>query len=613
VKKHNREQEEAIAHKEGPMMVLAGPGTGKTTVIAGRTEALVRSGVPASSILVVTFTRAAASEMRGRIRASLGSRADGAAIGTFHGIFYGMLKGPYHLQSGSVLGEQDRSALIRKLLASCYPGSLRESELPEAVQKEISRVKGEQIDLSHYYSASLPAETFRKVMRGYENWKKENRKIDFDDIILFCWRMLNRSPGILSFWQKKWRYILVDEFQDISPLQYSIVRMLARPEDNLFIVGDDDQSIYRFRGANPLIMLNFPKDYPDASVEALRLNYRSTPEILAFAGKVIAKNQNRYPKTIEPTRPGGKPVRLHILKNLSEEAAFLSSGIRRRMKEGEDPSGIAVLVRTNSGMRHVIERFISDRVPFRSADVIPCVYDHWAARDLISYLELGSGGRDRSDFLRIMNRPLRYISREALKDPSVSFRNLYRYYSGKDWMQKRIARLENDIRTIGTLSLYGAVCYIRKSVGYDDFIRSWASDHDVPEDVLMSVLDEVADSASNYKTFAEWKTFIAEYRSQLRERRNSREEKGGVMISTLHASKGTEYDTVYLIDVNEGVIPHKKAVLDADLEEERRMFYVGLTRARKELHLTAVKKRYDREAELSLFLDGLIPGRGNPS
>ncbi len=604
MKQPNKEQAEAIRHREGPMLVLAGPGTGKTTVIAGRCAALIGSGVPAGSILVVTFTRAAAAEMRSRIRAVLGERADGAAIGTFHGIFYGMLKKVYRIQSGTVIGAGERRDLIRSLIAQIYPDGLREPDLPEQAGREISLVKTGRIRLSNYYSGALPDEVFRKLAGRYAEELKKRKQIDFDDLILLCWQMLRKYPEILKRWQNKWKYILIDEFQDISPLQYEVMRMLALPENNLFIVGDDDQSIYRFRGANPSIMLNFGKDYPDAGMIALRKNYRSTPEILDFASRVISGNHSRFAKQIEAVRPSGKPVGFRMFRDLFEEADFLSRHIRKKIDCGIDPDRIAVLVRTNAGARHVIERFLSDRIPFRALETIPCIYDHWAAKDILTYLEIANGGMTRANFLRICNRPLRYLSREAFAEREVSFGRLYDFYRGKEWMQKRIARLENDIRTIRHLSPYGAICYIRKSVGYDDYIANYADDHGMPAGALTDVLDEIADSAKSCRYYAEWKTRIEQFRMNLHEMTDTVPEHG-VMISTLHAAKGTEYDLVYLIDVNDEVIPHKKAVLDADIEEERRMFYVGLTRARDELFISAVMNRYGKAAGLSPFLSGI--------
>jgi DNA helicase-2/ATP-dependent DNA helicase PcrA len=601
----NAEQEEAIRHRKGPMLVLAGPGTGKTTIIANRCARLIQGGVRAEQMLVVTFTRAAAAEMRGRIHQTVGSKAAGISIGTFHGIFYGMLRSVYRLGSGTVLSGTERRTLIWNLLRTCYRDAEKEAELSEQVGREISLVKAGQIDPSHYYSTSLPDEIFRRVLSGYQSALRDNKRIDFDDLILYCHRMLQTRPKVRAYWQRKFEYILIDEFQDISPLQYEVIRTLAEPQNNLFIVGDDDQSIYRFRGANPQLMLNFGKDYPDARRVTLRINYRSTPEIVAFSSGIIAENKHRFEKHLRANREKGAPVCLRVFEGLYEEADFLSRSIRARISSGCDPDQIAVLVRTNAGMRHIIERFLSDRVEFRAQETIPCVYDHWAAKDVLAYLELAAGSRRRKDFLRICNRPLRYISRNDLEQNEIAFDDLYSRYCGKEWMQKRIARLENDIVTLSHLAPAGAIGYIRRAIGYEEFLAEYADEHGLEEESLTAVLDELEESARGCRTYFEWKQKIEAYRESIKEQ-GSRAQEHGVTIATMHASKGCEFDIVYLVDLNDTILPHRKAVLAADVEEERRMFYVGLTRARYELNLSAVRRRYGKTLELTPFLEKAV-------
>ncbi|MGN0434982.1 MAG: ATP-dependent helicase, partial [Bilifractor sp.] len=274
---YNSSQLKAIEHGDGPALVLAGPGSGKTAVITGRTVRLIQNGISPSSILVVTFTRAAAAEMKERFLKMTGRSASPVTFGTFHGIFYGILKNTYRISGSNILADARALQLLREILDHTCPDT-QEADLPSSVAREISQVKGSRMDISHFYSGVLPTDAFRKVFRAYENWKRDNRMLDFDDIITRCYELLTTRHDILSLWQQKFRYILVDEFQDISPLQYEIIRLLALPENNLFIVGDDDQSIYRFRGANPDLMLNFPKVYPGCQVIALEENYRSTPE-----------------------------------------------------------------------------------------------------------------------------------------------------------------------------------------------------------------------------------------------------------------------------------------------------------------------------------------------
>lgn len=598
----NEAQQRAVQHRDGPMMVLAGPGSGKTAVVTGRTCRLIEEGISPSSILVVTFTRAAAAEMKERFLRQRGEASTAVTFGTFHGVFFGILRHTYSISGGTVIGEQQKLSLLKELLQQLYPGAEQEADLPSQVGREISQIKGSGLSPDNYYSGVLPQEVFRKVYASYEKWKQENRRMDFDDIIVRCWRLLSGRPELCRAWQNKFRYLLVDEFQDISPMQYKIVKLLAQPRNNLFIVGDDDQSIYRFRGANPELMLRFPKEFPGCQTVTLDRNYRSTPEILETAGKLIAVNRKRFPKTIHAVRGHGEPVRLEIFSNPRKECIHLAREIRREKESGTDFDKIAVLVRTNSGCREAVEQMMAWQIPFSVREMLPCIYDHWIAQTLFAYMSLGAGSRKRTDFLRIYNRPNRYFSRDAFLAPEISFDSLFRYYQDKAWMMKRAAKLEDDIHVLGRLAPYGQVIYIRREIGLDDYVKECAGERGIPEEELLQVLDELSESARNYPTWDAWQKGIEEYREKLQAQGQKGKEASGVCLSTLHAAKGMEYDSVYILDVNEGVIPYHKAVLDADLEEERRMLYVGMTRARLRLHLYAVRERYEKKADLSRFL-----------
>ena len=604
---YNDAQKQAIMHGEGPMLVLAGPGSGKTAVITGRLCNLIKKGISPSSVLVVTFTRAAAAEMKGRFLSQMGISSTQATFGTFHGVFYGILRQTYHISGQNIISEEQKNKLLREMIDRCYDQADRETELPVSVSREISMVKSGRIDLAHFYSAVMPQEIFRKVYREYDAWMRENRKLDFDDIMVWCYRLFRERPDVLKLWQQKFRYILVDEFQDISPLQYDIVKLLAEPEQNLFIVGDDDQSIYRFRGANPEIMLGFPRDYPTAAVVTLETNYRSTPQILSCAGRLIEKNKKRYRKSICAARGSGCPVDVRVFQTVREETSRMASQIREAASAGLPYSKIAVLLRTNTGCRAAVEQLMAWQIPFRAGDAIPCIYDHWISRDVMAYLQIAAGSRKRGSFLQICNRPNRYLSREAFYEPEVSFEHLYQHYEEKEWMWERIEKLEEDLKVLSRLAPFGAVQYIRRGIGYEDYIKEYARSRNIPEAELVQILDELSESARGFSTLAEWQKHMEEYREHLQKQSRREQNIEGVMVSTLHASKGMEYDVVYILDVNEGIIPYHKAVLDADLEEERRMLYVGMTRARKELHLYAVKERYEKKTEVSRYFSDIFP------
>ena len=589
------------------MMVLAGPGSGKTAVITGRTCRLVERGVPAEAILVVTFTKAAAREMKERYLKRMNRPSTRVTFGTFHGVFYGILRNAYRLSGQNILSEEQKLRLLRELVHTYCRDAEEEEELIANLNREIGTVKNNRIELEHFYSTACPEEVFRTIYRTYEKWKRDSRKLDFDDIMVWCYELFRKHPEILALWQKKFQYILIDEFQDINPIQYDIVRMLAKPQDNLFIVGDDDQSIYRFRGARPEIMLHFPEDYPNAETVTLDINYRSSGAIVRQAGKLIANNEKRFPKTIKASHGQGEAVALREYETVKDELQDVTDGIRACVSEGTPYEEIALLFRTNAGSRMAVEQLIADNIPFQMRDRLPNLYDHWISRDILTYLRIGLGSRRRADFLQICNRPNRYLARDAFEAAQVSFEALYEYYEGKDWMCRRIEKLEQDLQLLGRMTPFGAVNYIRFAMGYEEYLKEYASYRRMKPEEFLERLDELQELSRGYRTAEDWFRHIEEYRETLAEEaKKNQQEKSGVTISTLHSVKGLEYDCVYILDVNEGVMPYQKAVLEEDIEEERRMFYVGMTRARKKLTLCSVKERFDKKTEPSRFLEEIL-------
>ncbi len=598
-------QLKAIRHREGPMMVLAGPGSGKTTVITERTRYLVETcHVKASNILVVTFTKAAAREMRERFERLVEGRAGGVSFGTFHSVFFTILKYAYHYQAANILREEQRTAIMKELLDRCDLEIEDEHEFIASVLSEISFVKSEMIDLSHYYSQNCPEKVFQYLYDGYQARLQKARLLDFDDMLVMCYELFTQRPDILKAWQNKFRYILVDEFQDINKVQYEIVRMLAAPEDNLFIVGDDDQSVYRFRGSKPELMLGFVNDYPEAETVLLGVNYRSTTEIVDTACRLIAHNQKRYPKKLQAFRGHGKPVVTFAGSDPQAETMQIVEEIKGYVQAGYRLEDIAVLYRTNLNPRLLIEKLMEYNIPFVVKDSLPCLYDHWIARNVLAYIRAAAGDLTRANLLQIINRPNRYISREALGGEMVSWNSVKSFYQDKGWMVERIEQLEYDLQMLKPMPPAAAVNYIRKAIGYDDYIRQYAEARRIKPEELLEILDQLGESAASYKTMEDWSAHIQEYKKRLQEQALRRQEAPkGVSLMTMHSSKGLEFPIVYILDANEGITPHKKAVLEADLEEERRMFYVAMTRAKERLHICYVRRRYGKKQDKSRFIE----------
>ena len=603
--KRNPSQKRAIAHLSGPMMVLAGPGSGKTSVIVERTAYMTGEGkIPASSVLVVTFSRAAAAEMRERFLAFTGQRTTQVTFGTFHGVFYGILKQAYGLTAANILSEEEKYGILKEL-ALTYGGDLaEEGDFPEEIAKEISLVKGNRISLEHYYSSCCPDEVFRQIFQGYLSACRSRRKLDFDDMLLYCYELFDKRKDILGAWQRKFRYILVDEFQDINQLQYDIIRLLAKPEDNLFIVGDDDQSIYHFRGARPEIMLNFTKDYPKARQVVLDVNYRCSGKILSSAMKVIGQNKTRFSKKLSTPNPDGSPMRICRFDNPREEYMAVAGELRERIEKDEKLEDTAVLLRTNQEAEGLVGAFMERQVPFTMKEKLPNIFHHWICRNMLAYMRFAAGDRSRKNFLEIMNRPNRYLSRDALElGREISFDRLREFYKEKDWMCDRLTTLETHLRILKGLTPYAAMNFIRKGVGYEEYLEEYARYRKLKPEELTEILDRLMESAKGMDSLKDWEDYIEDYTEKLEEQAaKQKQERNGVLISTLHGVKGLEYDKVYILNVNEGSIPYKKAVLQSAVEEERRLFYVGMTRAKKELTLCYVKRQYDKEREPSRFL-----------
>ena len=605
----NPSQEEAVNHIDGPMMVLAGPGSGKTTVITHRTKNLIEKGVDPGHILVITFTRAAAREMQERFTALMEGRSTRVSFGTFHSIFFTILKYAYRYQASDIVREDQRVRYVREMIEQYGLEIEDEHEFVSAVLGEIGFVKSEMMNLDHYYSRNCSEEVFKKLYQGYEERMRRAGLLDFDDMLVMCHQLFVQRKDILGAWQNKFQYILIDEFQDINKVQYEIVKMLALPRNNLFIVGDDDQSVYRFRGAKPEIMLGFTKDYPQAKTVLLGTNYRSTREIVDTASVLISCNTKRYEKKLTAAKGPGKPVVTCMSADPRQETLRIVEEMIDYGKAGYRLEDMAVLYRTNLNPRLMIEKLMEYNIPFTMKDSLPNLYEHWISQNVFCYIRAAAGDRKRSNVLQIINRPNRYVSRDALEDTVVSWDRVKSFYQDKGWMVERIEKLEDDLSMLRDMPPAAAVNYIRKGVGYDDYIKEYARFRRMKPEELLEVLDQLGESAAGFKTMEEWFGHMEEYKRRLREQAQAQKAAPkGVSLMTMHSSKGLEFKIVYILDANEGITPHKKAVLDADIEEERRMFYVAMTRAKERLHVCYVGERYGKKQERSRFIEEYLEG-----
>lgn len=597
-------QIKAIEHYTGPALILAGPGSGKTLVITYRTKNLIEKyGVNPSNILVITFTKAAALEMQERFEKLMDGDRVSVTFGTFHAIFFKILKYAYHYRAENIIREDDKYRIVKELIDHEQLEIEDENDFIASIINEISNVKGDLIDISNYYSSNCSDAVFRKIYQKYDDKLRQRNQIDFDDMLLMCYELFKARPDILSAWQKKYQFVLVDEFQDINRIQYEIVKMLSKPEDNLFIVGDDDQSIYRFRGSRPEIMLNFEKDYQKTVRILLNENYRSTQSIVGASINLIKNNKNRFSKEIKAVREKGTAVEYRLFPSAMEENTAVINEITEHVRRGNKFSDIAILFRTNIGPRLLIDKLMEYNIPFHMKDVMPNIYDHFIAKDILTYIQIARGNRTRENLLAIINKPKRYVSREALRGENCTLQHIKMFYQDKRWMIDRIDQLEYDLLMLSKMSPFSAINYIRKGIQYDSYIEEYAAYRKMNKEDLLGILNELEEVVKPFKTYEEWMDHIEEYTNELKEqaKKNQRVE-NAIELSTMHSSKGLEYDTVFIIDAVEGVVPHNKAVLDEDLEEERRMFYVAVTRAKNRLAVYSVKERFDKPVQISRFV-----------
>lgn len=610
MKNFNEAQLKAIEHVQGPMMVLAGPGSGKTTVITQRVLRLIqKAGVSPANILVVTFTKAAAVEMKSRFKQLMGGQYAPVSFGTFHSIFFSILKYAYGYEASNVVDEDRKHVIFKEIIEKQQLDIEDESEFIAAVEGEISVVKGEMMNVNHYYPMNCSADVFKTIYNDYQSALQKYRLLDFDDMMVYTYELFSQRKDILKAWQNKFRYILIDEFQDVNRLQYEIIKMLADPEENLFIVGDDDQSIYHFRGARPEFMLNFESDYPNAKRVILNTNYRSTAPIVAIAEKCICHNQNRFSKAMRAFRETGREVHVKVFKTPRDECEYVSGEIRRLHNEYNiEYSNMAVLFRTNHGSRMMVNQLMGDNIPFKMKDRMPNLFEHWIMKNIMAYIQVAKGSTDRKDYLQIINRPNRYVSRQCFQSSQVDFEKVKQYYEEKTWMLERLEDFEEDLHMLDTLPPYAALNYLRKAMGYENYLYEYAMDRKMPPEEFLEVYDNIEESAKPFKTYGAWFEYIDDYTEKIKIRQAGQNtaSQEGVVLSTMHSAKGLEYEAVFLIDVNEGVTPYQKAVLDEDIEEERRMFYVAMTRAKRFLDIYYVKERNGKTMEPSRFVGELL-------
>lgn len=588
----NKSQLEAIRHFKGPCMTLAGPGSGKTTVLTHRILNLIENcDVKPENILVITFTKAAAEEMKERFVKISDNRYLGVTFQTFHSFYFMVLKSAYKYRAENIITRQEQVRFLKNILSDYELEIIDTTELVNNMIDLIGNVKRSgkaPSELQNIYQGVCSNEVFLDVYKKYQKYLDEKRYIDFEDMTLFCYELFLQRKDILKQWQERYTYVLVDEFQDIDLFQFKTLQFLVSKYRNLFIVGDDDQSIYGFRGACPDFMQDFQKIYPEAVRIDLSVNYRCCAGIVSTAKSVIAHNKNRFQKNIISAVAGEaeQAVDIKEFESKEQQDIYLAKKILQLSKKSSY-SDTAILLRTNTGGQELIQLLLQYKIPFIMKERFLNPFEHWIAQDILAYVHMAMGSRERKYLLRIINRPVRYISRDAFPDAVVDFDKAKAYYIQKSNIYGQIEQLESDIRFLTGISPFAAVNYIKKAMGYENYIKQYAKEKKYDVQNLLNILEQILQSTKKYMEYSEWLNYIDSYTEQSNEIHNIKKDdvKDGVHIHTIHGAKGLEYENVFIPDLMEGNIPYHKAVLEREIEEERRLFYVAMTRAKNNLFL----------------------------
>lgn len=607
----NKSQIQAISHMDGPAMVLAGPGSGKTTVITHRIKNLIeKAEVRPENILVVTFTKAAAISMQKRFSTLMnGGKGQLVTFGTFHSVFYKILRKSRRYETTEILSERQKTDYIREIIGRYGISSNDISELSQNIINDIGNIKGNMLNAQEYEPSCCKKEDFIKVYNAYNLELKKDGKMDFDDILRECYLLLCENHTILEQWRELYKYILIDEFQDINRIQMNIIELLASPLNNIFVVGDDDQSIYGFRGARPEIMIEFKDYYPEAELIVLNVNYRSTQSIINVAGRVIENNKTRLDKCAHANNDKDFQPDIRKFRNQVEELKFVVSKIKEYENQGISLSEMAILVRNNSQIQEISSFLKNRKIEAESGKHRSNIYNGMVAKDILSYVRGAlkfDGTYFNEDLIYVLNKPQRYISRQVVLSVNMNISAVRRIYS-----KNNIDSFLFHIEMIRKLPPQAALSYIRKGAGYEEYLRLYAIENNIPMSGLLKQLEQLVQECSKFNTLEQWINSIDS--AQNSEGQNFGKKSSGeggtnnrINIMTMHGSKGLEFKAVFIVDANQGIIPTSKALRERDFEEERRLFYVAITRAIDYLNVYAVEERLGCPIEVSMFVEEML-------
>ena len=575
----------------GPLRIIACPGSGKTTTILERAHNIIMSGVPAVNVVMITFSKQAADHMRDKYVATYGSPIP--TISTIHSMCFSILKNCNLLNP--VISDIDKYNILSDYMVD----EIRinkidiQSKIPDFLL-ELSSVKLRELDISRYESSGFEAGDFRKIYHYYEDQKKKMNKIDFEDMLINTRNLLRSNKDILSTYQQKCIYITVDEFQDTDKIQSDIIYMLAADNHNICVVGDVDQSIYRFRGADPEIMLDFNKVFLECKDISLTTNYRSKKNIVDSAAVMIQNNKKRFKIPIKANSTDYGNIEIKSYNLAIQQWQGIVNTIRNLHDTYRIPyEEMAVLCRTNNQNRIIVGELMNRNIPFFTTEKIKDYHSDVVYHDILAYYRISHGFENDGDLNSIMRRPETYISRSLFDDLSTLNNETYEIINNRlksvsnRQNKERLLRIRyNHIKRLAKIDkpcLF--VDYMCTFLGYKKGLENYANTYGRELDILLDILDTLKDESENFETMPQWELYVDNYMRQLSKQNDK---KTGVCISTYHSSKGLEWEVVFLPDSVDGKTPFKKASSEDDFEEERRLYYVASTRAKSRLFISNV-------------------------
>lgn len=596
INKLNEMQREAVLHTKGPMLVLAGAGSGKTKVLTNRICNLIENGISPLNILAITFTNKAAKEMKDRVYNLIGKEAYNIQISTFHSFGLKILKENYeklgYEKNFIIIDSDDALVVIKKIIKDLNLNP--QNYNAKSIRNKISSAKNELIDINSF--ANL--EYDKNIVEIYERYiekLKQNNSVDFDDLLVLPIKLFQKNTDILSEYQEKYKYLLIDEYQDTNECQYILSKMLANKYRNIFVVGDNDQAIYAFRGANYKNILNFEKDYPDCKTILLEENYRSTKTILNVANSVIKYNKLRKDKNLRTNNEEGELVKYIRSDNEKEEASYVAKEINNLINKGIDPTEIAILYRTNAQSRVMEEEMLKNKIPYKIIGSF-YFYNRKEIKDLICYLRLINNPKDDVSLLRVINVPKRKIGEKTIENitniANINGTSLFEAIeSGKELTFKNLIQdLQKECEKLSLTEMVELV--LNKSGLKEELVNEKTLD----SEIRLENLEEFKSITKNYEEeygVISLDDFLNEV-SLVSDMSEHQDSSNKVSLMTVHSVKGLEFDNVFVIGMEEGVFPHYNAInegTNSAIEEERRLCYVAITRARKKLWLLNSKRR----------------------